>query len=173
MSKNLETLFGKYVPGTLDHIKKHCKFLVPVTPISQVISICKSLQTLLKGDVKNLEYLFVYALIWAVGGSLAEKDSIDYRKEFSNWWKGAWKTAVKFPSKGTIFDYFVDQSSDSSKFTEWSKKLENKEFDPLTETMGNVTVNTIETIATSEFIKAYLMVKHPSLLIGNSGCGKT
>lgn len=41
------------------------------------------------------------------------------------------------------------------------------------ETMGNVTVNTIETIATSDFIKAYLMVKHPSLLIGNSGCGKT
>lgn len=40
-------------------------------------------------------------------------------------------------------------------------------------TMGNITVNTIETLATTEFIKSYLMVKHPSLLIGNSGCGKT
>lgn len=39
--------------------------------------------------------------------------------------------------------------------------------------MGNITVNTIETLATTEFIKSYLMVKHPSLLIGNSGCGKT
>jgi dynein heavy chain len=32
---------------------------------------------------------------------------MDYRKEFSNWWKSEWKTAAKFPSKGTVFDYYV------------------------------------------------------------------
>ena len=63
---------------------------------------------MLTQDVKNVEYLFVYTLVWSVGGALAEKDGIDYRKDFSNWWKGAWKTQVKFPNKGTIFDYFVD-----------------------------------------------------------------
>ena len=39
--------------------------------------------------------------------------------------------------------------------------------------MGNITVPTIETLATAEFIKNYLLVKHPSLMIGNAGCGKT
>jgi len=63
-----------------------------VSQISQVISICKALEPMLEEQVKNLEYVFVYALVWSIGGALAEKDGIDYRKEFSNWWKGAWKT---------------------------------------------------------------------------------
>ena len=37
-----------------------------------------------------------------------EKDGIDYRKEFSSWWKGEWKSSVKFPQKGSVFDYYVD-----------------------------------------------------------------
>jgi dynein heavy chain len=36
---------------------------------------------------KCLEYVFVYALVWAVGGVLCEKDGIDFRREFSIWWK--------------------------------------------------------------------------------------
>ncbi len=43
---------------------------------------------MIQGEVKNIEYLFVYALVWAIGGALTEKDGLDYRKEFSNWWKG-------------------------------------------------------------------------------------
>jgi len=39
--------------------------------------------------------------------------------------------------------------------------------------MGNITVPTIETIATADFIKNFLTSKHPSLMIGNAGCGKT
>lgn len=39
--------------------------------------------------------------------------------------------------------------------------------------MNQVTVPTRETVSTSEFIKRYLYVQHPVLLIGNSGCGKT
>lgn len=54
--------------------------------------------------------------MWAFGGALAEKDGMDYRKEFSNWWKGAWKSQVKFPSKGTIFDYFVEVTEGGTKF---------------------------------------------------------
>ena len=61
--------------------------------------------------------------MWAIAGCLGEKDGMDYRKEFSSWWKGAWKTQVKFPSKGTIFEYYVDQSEGTIKFQEWSKKL--------------------------------------------------
>lgn len=76
--------------------------------MSMVISICKSLQVLLQGEIKNIEYFFVYALVWGIGGCLTEKEGVDYRKEFSNWWKGSIKSAVKFPSKGTVFEYYVD-----------------------------------------------------------------
>lgn len=87
---------------------------------------------MIQGVTGNIEYLFVYALIWGIGGALAEKDGIDYRKDFSNWWKSAWtkKSAVKFPNKGTIFDYYVDSSGESSKFSEWSSRLIPMDFDP-------------------------------------------
>lgn len=85
-------LFDKYVTDTLFHLKKTAKFIIPVSPISQVVSLCKILGPMLQGEVKNLEYLFVYALVWSIGGCLGEKDGVDYKKEFSNWWKGAWKT---------------------------------------------------------------------------------
>jgi len=39
--------------------------------------------------------------------------------------------------------------------------------------MGNITVPTTETLATSEFIKNFILIKHPCLVIGMAGCGKT
>jgi dynein heavy chain len=72
-----------------------------------VISLCRCLKPILEGEVKNLEYFFVFSLIWCLGGGLTEKDGVDYRREFSTWWKSEWKTSVKFPAKGTVFDYYV------------------------------------------------------------------
>jgi dynein heavy chain len=95
------------------------KYLVQVVEISQIISICRLLESILdKQDVKGIEFVFVFACIWCIGGGFAEKDGRDYRKEFSNWWKDKWKV-IKFPNKGTVFDYFVD--IEGSKLEEWSK----------------------------------------------------
>jgi dynein heavy chain, axonemal len=33
----------------------------------------------------------------------------DYRTQFSRWWISEWKT-VAFPEKGTVFDYYVDET---------------------------------------------------------------
>lgn len=175
MKENLKRLFERYVGPTLEHIRKHCKFVVPITFISMVISFCKCLNSLLLNqEVKNIEYLFVYALIWALGGALTEKDGVDYRKEFSGWWKGEWKTSVKYPVKGTVFDYYVDTSGDNYKFEEWGKKVEAVDFDTQKGMiMSDITVHTRETVATSEFVKNFILIQHPVLLIGNAGCGKT
>ena len=175
MKENLKRLFERYVGPTLEHIRKHCKFVVPISHISMVISLCKCLHSLLIGqEVKNVEYLFVYALIWALGGALTEKDGLDFRKEFSSWWKGEWKTSVKYPVKGTVFDYFVDTTGDVYKFEEWGKKVETVDFDTQKGMiMSEVTVHTRETVATSEFVKNFILIQHPVLLIGNAGCGKT
>ena len=139
-----------------------------------VISLCKALYPLLKEKVSNIEYLFVYALIWSIGGCLTEKDGNDFRKDFSNWWKSEWKSSVKFPVKGTVFDYFVDSTGETLKFEEWTKKVEQLDFDPQSGMlMTSITVPTKETVATSEFVKLFILVQHSVLLIGNSGCGKT
>lgn len=81
--------------------------------------MCKLLESIMdKHEVKGIEYVFVFAAVWCIGGGFSEKDGHDYRKEFSNWWKDKWKT-IKFPTKGTVFDYFVD--IENTKLEEWSK----------------------------------------------------
>lgn len=52
---------------------------------------------------------------------------VDYQAEFSKWWLAEFKT-VKFPSQGTIFDYYIDP--ETKKFEPWSTLIPRFEFDP-------------------------------------------
>lgn len=52
---------------------------------------------------------------------------MDYRVEFSKWWINEFKT-IKFPSQGTIFDYYLDP--DTKKFLPWTDKVPSFELDP-------------------------------------------
>lgn len=51
---------------------------------------------------------------------------MDYRVEFSKWWVTEFKT-IKFPSHGTVFDYYIDP--ESKKFEPWSKMVPKFEMD--------------------------------------------
>lgn len=46
--------------------------------------------------------------------------------EFSKWWVTEFKT-IKFPSHGTVFDYYIDP--ESKKFEPWSKMVPKFEMD--------------------------------------------
>merc|ERR1712196_77200 len=99
---------------------RECKFVIPVTFLSMVMVLCKLLQHVYvlerpniatedqskPFDANKVEHLFCMCCVWAFGGALCEKDNKDYRKDFSNWWRGEFKP-VKFPAKGLVFDYFV------------------------------------------------------------------
>jgi len=78
--EDLKTLFKKYMAGTLFYIKKNCKLLITVAPISMVASVCAILENLLKDEFSNIEYVVAFAIIWCCGGALAEKENMDYRK---------------------------------------------------------------------------------------------
>ena len=45
---DLKNLFNKYCKGTLMYIKKSCKLLVPVAPISMINSLCRILENILQ-----------------------------------------------------------------------------------------------------------------------------
>ncbi len=51
----------------------------------------------------------VFCCVFAVGGCLSEVDGIDYRKQFSTWWKTEMKV-IKYPNKGTVFDFFIQEN---------------------------------------------------------------
>ena len=60
---------------------------------------------------ENLEVVFNYCAVWALGGPLGmSDDGVDFRAMMSDYWTSQWKN-VKFPKKGaasTVFDYYLD-----------------------------------------------------------------
>lgn len=58
-------------------------------------------------DQQTMEMLFIFALVWAVGGGLIADASEDHRVLFNSWWRSEWKQ-VRFPDTGSVFDYKVD-----------------------------------------------------------------
>ena len=171
--KELQGLFDKYIPDTLFYCKKTFIHVIPQTDICMVMAICKLLESIFKTtDVKGPEYVFVFACIWCIGGGYIEKDGKDYKKEFSNWWKDKWKV-IKFPSKGTVFDYYVD--IENSKLDDWSK-ISNSDIINTIDTSRSIssyTIPTVDTISASYLMNQFISVNHSPILVGQAGCGKT
>merc|ERR1719506_2194446 len=169
---DLAKYFEKYAPETLLFIKKHCKVQVPMVDIAMIDKVCALLDSFVLNNpqqayLEALEYWFAFCMIWAAGGCLAEVDGVDYRKQFSNWWKNEMKT-IKFPSKGTVFDYYVKES----RLDEWSSIVETIEYSSEIP-MGEVTVPNTENVSMQTLMKALILVQQPVMLIGLAGCGKT
>lgn len=61
---------------------------------------------------------------------------VDYRVEFTKWWVTEFKT-VKFPTQGTVFDYYIDP--ETHKFEPWTKKVAKFELDPEMPLQVNIT----------------------------------
>jgi hypothetical protein len=53
-ASDIKTMLIKYMKPTLFYIKKNCKLLIPVAPISMVESICKILEIILKEEFSNI-----------------------------------------------------------------------------------------------------------------------
>ena len=175
---NLTILFEKYIPGCLEAMKFRFKTITPISEVSYIHVLCNLLEVLL--NEKNTpadcpkewyEYFFVFACIWAFGGALFQDQICDYRLEFSKWWVTEFKS-IKFPSAGTIFDYYLD--SDSKKFCPWTdiSKTITFELDPEVP-LQNTIVATNETIKYKFFLDMLMDAGKPVMLIGNAGSGKT
>uniref|UniRef100_A0A3P8TGW6 Dynein, axonemal, heavy polypeptide 9 like n=1 Tax=Amphiprion percula TaxID=161767 RepID=A0A3P8TGW6_AMPPE len=173
---NLTILFDKYVPYCLEQVRCNLKTITPIPENSMVQTLCSLLDCLLTEENtpadsprELYEIYFVFACVWAFGGALFQDHLNDHRAEFSRWWSKEMR-AVKFPSQGTVFDYFID--SETKKFTPWSEKMVPFELEsdvPL----QTVLVHTPETICLTFFMDLLLQRGKPIMLVGNAGVGKT
>ncbi|XP_023241581.1 dynein beta chain, ciliary-like isoform X1 [Centruroides sculpturatus] len=171
---NLMILFEKYIPACLQQTRKRFKKIIPVTEISQIQMLCYLLDCLLSQHSIELsketyEIYFVFACVWAFGACLFQEHLIDYRVEFSKWWLSEFKT-VKFPSSGTVFDFYIDQ--ESKRFVSWTEKIPGFKLD-FEQPLQNALVHTIETTRIRFFLDLLMHRQHPVMLVGNTGSGKT
>ncbi|KAJ7345633.1 hypothetical protein JRQ81_001583, partial [Phrynocephalus forsythii] len=173
---NLTILFDKYVPYCLEQVRCNLKTITPVPESSMVQTLCSLLDCLLTTENtppdsprELYEIYFAFASVWAFGGALLQDQLIDYRMEFSRWWIKEMRT-VKFPSQGTVFDYFIDP--ETKKFTLWSEKIPSLEMEPDVP-LQTVLIHTSETIRLRYFVDLLLEKGQPIMLVGNAGVGKT
>ncbi|XP_056152723.1 LOW QUALITY PROTEIN: dynein heavy chain 9, axonemal [Lampris incognitus] len=173
---NLTILFDKYIPSCLDTMRSRFKMIIPIPEQSMVQMLCYLLECLLTPEntppdcAKELyELYFVFAAIWAFGGAMFQDQLVDYRVEFSKWWLTEFKT-IKFPSQGTVFDYYIDP--ETKKFELWSKMVPSFEMDADTPLQACL-VHTAETIRVRYFMDRLLERRRPVMLVGNAGTGKS
>ena len=181
--------FDTFLEPCLKYLKSTRLIVDLVFQITFVIGFCKILEAYIdkkeacrnrdpKKQIKGedepypgYDLLFCFAAIWSMGGILTEKDGIDFKRNFSDWFRQNFKQ-YKIPPKGTVFDYFVVMDPENPRFEEWTKKIQEIEYRP-GENIKYITVPTSETVSVSELMEKLLDVGHPSLLIGMAGCGKT
>ncbi|XP_068269716.1 LOW QUALITY PROTEIN: dynein axonemal heavy chain 17 [Nyctibius grandis] len=173
---NLSILFEKYLPVCLEKVTSGFKKITPVPEVTVIQTVLYLLDCLLTPQTappdsprELYELYFVFACAWAFGGAMFQDQLVDYRLEFSKWWVSQFKT-VKFPSQGTIFDYYIDP--ETKKFTLWTGKVPKFELDPDVPLQASV-VHTAETIRLRYFMDLLVEKQRPVMLVGNAGTGKS
>ncbi|XP_072155544.1 dynein beta chain, ciliary isoform X1 [Bemisia tabaci] len=173
---NLVILFDKYIPACLETVRTRFKKITPIAEMAHIQMLCHLLQCLLTPQntppdcsKEWLDLYFSFACVWAFGAAMFQDQAIDYRVEFSKWWISEFKS-VKYPSTGTVFDYYID--NETKQFMPWTERLPRFELDPDTPLQA-ILVHTSESIRVRYFVDLLMDQKHPVMLVGNAGCGKT
>ena len=170
----LSSCFDGYVPQALRFFRKMTTS-IPQQETTLVSNLLKLLDALVTpkelAAQKSVEMTFVFACVWAIGSAMGvSDDGKDYRKVFSEWWKKTFRN-VQFPSKDTIFDYWLD--AENMVFDSWkaSPAFSVLTFDSKTQNMSDVTVPTSESASVSFFMGKLVAGHHCVMLAGPSGTG--
>ncbi|XP_023310922.1 dynein beta chain, ciliary-like, partial [Anoplophora glabripennis] len=173
---NLIMLFDKYIPNCLENVRTRFKKITPITETAHLGMLCHLLDCLLTPSNTPAdcpkewhELYFVFCCVWAFGSAMFQEQTTDYRVEFTKWWVNEFKT-VKFPTGGTVFDYFID--SETKQFVSWTESLGRFELDPDVPLQA-VLVHTAESIRIRYFLDLLIKKRAPIMLVGTAGCGKT
>ena len=176
-AEQLLALFESYCRPTLAELRLNFRHPLPVLDFALVQSLCHMLDGVLdgadsdpSGAAAKLEMRFVFAAVWAFGGTLSSAGGLDYRRLFSKWWKDTWKE-VKFPPRGEVFDFFV--ARDKAEWREWSDVVPQLSVDAGSISASAVTVPTTESVAVTFWLSQLVEKRHPAMLVGSAGCGKT
>jgi len=182
----LPTYFSKYIEPLRKALRKTTSNLVPVRIINQVTTVCRLLDGLLPKTESNLDVVlnvFAFALIWAMGGALKVESRSKFHEIFTEIVK---EVEIVSPEKlveassnnveVTVFDFYYDLNSKSWKT--WSSRVEPYYSNAIGNGPGetpwsSIYVNTVSSTQLTTLISTSVSNRHPVLLVGNTGTGKS
>eukprot|EP01063_Lacrimia_lanifica_P013523 TRINITY_DN2016_c0_g3_i2.p1 TRINITY_DN2016_c0_g3~~TRINITY_DN2016_c0_g3_i2.p1 ORF type:complete len:4660 (+),score=2247.11 TRINITY_DN2016_c0_g3_i2:150-14129(+) len=176
----LDNLFDKYVPHIFEYYKRAMKSIVGISDLSIVQTITRLMTALVTPEnvppgspSEHYEKYFVFSLIWAFGGPLSSDGRIDFRVNFSNWWKKEFPAIrVAADEKMSVFDYFLPDKSEDKEFVHWSEIVQpyKHNFDmPFSE----ISIDTVDTARLTFLMKYLMQDRAPVIFVGTAGTGKS
>ncbi|KAL0040883.1 hypothetical protein WJX79_008591 [Trebouxia sp. C0005] len=172
---NLTKLIERYMEATLEHKRLQCKELVATDRLSCVKTLTRLFDALatpengvLPDDAEHypamIELWFQFALIWGIGGPLAE----DGRKKFDAFMR---EMDTRFPTTDTVFEYCADPNQKG--WLSWENKLSSTYRPPADIPFFKVMVPTVDTVRVRFIASSLVRVGVHTLLVGGVGVGKT
>ncbi|XP_033109939.1 dynein heavy chain 3, axonemal-like isoform X2 [Anneissia japonica] len=196
----INDLFEWLIDPCWDFIRHECKVFIQTTSIHLVHSLM-NLYTCLMDEIAVsgqegqttmsnqqitlwLQGLFLFSLVWTVGGTL----NGDSQKKFDQFFRvlisGTSPEHPKpksikitksnsFPERGTIYDYFFEKQS-SGKWTDWIDYIDkSKSVLPKDAKVSDLIIQTNDTAKQVFFLDTYLVHEIPLMFIGPTGTGKS
>ncbi|XP_018425842.1 PREDICTED: dynein gamma chain, flagellar outer arm-like [Nanorana parkeri] len=168
----LSKAFYRTLDPVFNLILYDTKPVVPVTEVGLFCS-CTNLLTVMLNDKAqsiggqlHIERLFVFCLIWSVGTLIETSE----RKRFSELLKVYTSVLPDDEQEISVFDYYLDESGE---WDTWQSRLPDITYVGNTDIMGEVFVETQDTIIVRTFLEYASMGSQHVLLTGPQGCGKT
>lgn len=185
----LQDLFNKFLSVSLKFIRRECREPVVTVDSNLSHSLMNILECFLadyfpdeeseeeqKPKVSfpenfelHMEYLFLFSLVWSVGGSV----DTEGRKKFDGFLRDQVPKAdikAKWPEKGTVYEYCYDMKSGS--WIGWLDTIPEFSISP-TATYSEIIVPTMDTIRYTYLMDLLLKRGKHVLCAGPTGTGKS
>ncbi|XP_018096048.2 dynein heavy chain 5, axonemal [Xenopus laevis] len=168
----LSKAFYKTLDPIFNYILHDATPVVPVTEVCLFRSCTNLLAVMLNdkaqsiGGQLHIERLFIFCLIWSVGALIDRTE----RKKFSEMLKIYTSVLPDDDHEISVFDYYLDESGE---WDTWQSRLPEMTYIGSTDIMGEVFVETQDTMIIRTFLEYARMGSQHVLLTGPPGCGKT
>eukprot|EP00898_Chlorokybus_atmophyticus_P008353 jgi/Chlat1/8519/Chrsp80S07812 len=193
--EQIDKMFDWMVPPCLRCALRFSRTVVPVQESAMVQSLCRIYASLLDETAEEVakmnenamaawvDCLFLFALVWSVGGCLDEPGRVKFnllvRKllagtppdEYKSFITSpARRVTLPFPENKTVYDYVF--SKDKGKWALWTEMIDEVP-PPRDADFVRILVPTVDTIRYTFLMEALITHGHPLLLTGPTGTGKS
>jgi dynein heavy chain len=175
--------FATYFESNIEAIRKNFGFSCPMLDMGFIQSLTCFVDAILSERVcmeamrpmgpedQKICYdaIFAFAMMWTIGGVVADDKTSNYRKAFNSFMRSLCKT-TRFPDAGECYDYFFDPRT--KEWENWETKVTT--YQPVAEKMfQNIVVCNVELERMKHILNLHVQQKKPVLYVGVAGTMKT
>jgi dynein heavy chain len=178
-------LFSNYFEANIDSMRKSFVFSCPILDMCFIQSITCFIDALLNNNTKdNMEAMkimstedlknsydafFAYAVMWSIGGAVADDKTVNHRKSFNSLMRSLSK-AVKFPDVGDPIEYRYEPKM--KEWVHWDQWV--VPYNPICDKMfQNIVISNVDLERMKYVLDLHMMRNKPVLYVGVAGTSKT